>query len=91
MKARLLELELDAPSLRGNPLGDPSVRTVHALLPPGREDGRGLPAVLMLLAAAALRWASWRTSPATWARKAGSRSSANPGWARARAPPTCCR
>ena len=48
MKARLLELELDAPSLAGNPLGDPSRRPLLALLPPGREDGHGLPAVYFL-------------------------------------------
>lgn len=48
MKARLLELELDAPSLAGNPLGDPARRPLYALLPPGRENGRGLPAVYFL-------------------------------------------
>jgi len=48
MKDRLLELELDAPSLRGNPLGDPSSRPLIALLPPGHADGRGLPAVYFL-------------------------------------------
>ncbi len=48
MKDRLLELELDAPALRGNPLGDPSRRTLYALLPPGRTDGAGLPAVYFL-------------------------------------------
>ncbi|MBK9516402.1 MAG: alpha/beta hydrolase [Anaeromyxobacter sp.] len=48
MKARLLELELDAPSLAGNPLGDPARRPLYALLPPGRDDGAGLPAVYFL-------------------------------------------
>jgi pimeloyl-ACP methyl ester carboxylesterase len=48
MHGRLLELELDAPALRGNPLGDPSRRPLWALLPPGRDDGRGLPAVYFL-------------------------------------------
>jgi pimeloyl-ACP methyl ester carboxylesterase len=48
MHGRLLELELDAPSLRGNPLGDPSRRLVLALLPPGRADGRGLPTITFL-------------------------------------------
>jgi len=48
MKARLLELELDAPALAGNPLGDPSRRPLLALLPPGRDDGRDLPAVYFL-------------------------------------------
>lgn len=48
MKARLLELEIDAPALAGNPLGDPARRPLYALLPPGREDARGLPAVYLL-------------------------------------------
>jgi pimeloyl-ACP methyl ester carboxylesterase len=48
MHGRLLELELDSPALRGNPLGDPSRRPLFALLPPGREDGAGLPAVYFL-------------------------------------------
>lgn len=48
MKDRLLELELDAPALAGNPLGDPARRPLFALLPPGRADGRGLPAVYFL-------------------------------------------
>ncbi len=48
MKDRLLELELDAPALAGNPLGDPSRRPLYALLPPGRADGRGLPTVYFL-------------------------------------------
>lgn len=47
MPARLLELEVDAPSLAGNPLGDPSRRTVLAWLPPGHESGP-LPAVYFL-------------------------------------------
>jgi pimeloyl-ACP methyl ester carboxylesterase len=48
MSPRLLELEFDAPSLRANPLGDPSRRLVLALLPPGRSDGRGLPTITFL-------------------------------------------
>ena len=40
MHGRLLELELDAPSLRGNPLGDPSRRTLVAWVPPGAERRR---------------------------------------------------
>ncbi len=48
MTGRLLELEIDAPALRGNPLGDPSRRPLLCWLPPGREDGRGLPAVYFL-------------------------------------------
>lgn len=48
MTARLLELELDAPALAGNPLGDPARRPLLALLPPGRQDGRGLPAAYFL-------------------------------------------
>jgi hypothetical protein len=39
MRDRLLQLEIDAPALRGNPLGDPSRRPLLALLPPGRSDG----------------------------------------------------
>ena len=48
MRSRLHELELDAPALRGNPLGDPSLRPLYVLLPPGRGDGEGLPAVYFL-------------------------------------------
>ncbi len=48
MNGRLLELELDAPALAGNALGDPSRRPLFAYLPPGREDGAGLPAVYFL-------------------------------------------
>jgi pimeloyl-ACP methyl ester carboxylesterase len=48
VNGHLLELELDAPSLRGNALGDPSRRPLLVLLPPGRTDGRGLPAVYFL-------------------------------------------
>jgi pimeloyl-ACP methyl ester carboxylesterase len=48
MRERLLELELDSPALAGNPLGDPARRPLLALLPPGRRDGRGLPAVYFL-------------------------------------------
>jgi pimeloyl-ACP methyl ester carboxylesterase len=48
MKDRLLELEIDSTALRGNPLGDPSRRALLALLPPGRSDGHGLPAVYFL-------------------------------------------
>jgi len=48
MRDRLLELDIDSAALRGNPLGDPSRRTLLALLPPGHTDGRGLPAVYFL-------------------------------------------
>jgi S-formylglutathione hydrolase FrmB len=48
MHGRLLELELDSPALAGNPLGDPSRRPLLAWLPPGRADGRGLPAITFL-------------------------------------------
>ncbi len=47
MHGRLLELELDAPSLRDNPLGDPSRRPLVAYVPPGPE-GRRHPAVYFL-------------------------------------------
>ena len=47
MQGSLLELDLDAPSLRGNPLGDPSRRTLVAYVPPGAE-GRRFPSVTFL-------------------------------------------
>jgi S-formylglutathione hydrolase FrmB len=47
MHGRLVELPFDAPSLRGNPLGDPSRRTLHALVPPG-PAGRRFPSVTFL-------------------------------------------
>jgi S-formylglutathione hydrolase FrmB len=47
MHGRLLELELDAPSLRDNPLGDPSRRPLVAWVPPGGA-GRRFPAVTFL-------------------------------------------
>jgi pimeloyl-ACP methyl ester carboxylesterase len=47
MPGRLVELELDSPALAGNPLGDPSRRTVLAWTPPG-HDGGPLPAVYFL-------------------------------------------
>jgi S-formylglutathione hydrolase FrmB len=46
MKGSLVELELDAPALAGNPLGDPARRQVLVWLPPG--GGRDLPAVYLL-------------------------------------------
>jgi poly(3-hydroxybutyrate) depolymerase len=48
MNGRLLELELDAPALAGNPLGDPTRRPLFVYTPPGRADGAGLPAVYFL-------------------------------------------
>ncbi len=39
MQGRLEWVELDAPSLRGNPLGDPSRRELLAWLPPGYDGG----------------------------------------------------
>ncbi len=47
MHGKLIELALDAAPLRGNPLGDASLRTLLVYLPPG-SDGRGLPAVYFL-------------------------------------------
>lgn len=47
MHGRLLELELDAPSLRDNPLGDPSRRPLFAYVPAG-PAGRRFPAVTFL-------------------------------------------
>ena len=46
MRGTLLELEVDAPALAGNPLGDPARRTVLAWVPPG--GAAGLPAVTFL-------------------------------------------
>ncbi len=46
MQGRLEADTLDAPSLRGNPLGDPSRRPVYLYLPPGFRPG--LPAVYFL-------------------------------------------
>jgi S-formylglutathione hydrolase FrmB len=47
MHGRLLELELDAPSLSGNPLGDPTRRPLFAYVPPG-PPGRRFPTVTFL-------------------------------------------
>ena len=46
MHGQILELELDAPSLRDNPLGDPSRRPLVVYVPPGGAAGR--PAVYFL-------------------------------------------
>jgi len=48
MNGRLLEFTVDSPALAGNPLGDPSRRPLLAWLPPGHQDGAGLPAVYFL-------------------------------------------
>jgi len=40
MHGRLLELTIDSPALRGNPLGDPSRRLLIAYVPPGAESRR---------------------------------------------------
>ena len=42
MRGKLIELELEVDALAGNPLGDPSRRTVLVYLPPG-QDGRAPP------------------------------------------------
>jgi pimeloyl-ACP methyl ester carboxylesterase len=47
MRGKLIELELEVDALAGNPLGDPSRRTVLVYLPPG-QDGRRLPTVTFL-------------------------------------------
>jgi pimeloyl-ACP methyl ester carboxylesterase len=47
MHGTLIELEIDALPLAGNPLGDPSRRTLLVYLPPG-SDGKGLPTVTFL-------------------------------------------
>jgi S-formylglutathione hydrolase FrmB len=46
MHGQLLELEIDAPALRRNPLGDPARRPLVAYVPPGGAEGR--PAVYFL-------------------------------------------
>jgi S-formylglutathione hydrolase FrmB len=46
VKGALVELEVDAPSLAGNPLGDPSRRAVLVWVPPG--GAAGLPTVTFL-------------------------------------------
>jgi pimeloyl-ACP methyl ester carboxylesterase len=46
MHGTLVELELDAPALAGNPLGDPGRRPLLVYLPPGHRPG--LPAVYLL-------------------------------------------
>jgi len=46
MNGQLLELEIDAPALRDNPLGDPSRRPLIVYVPPGGAEGR--PAVYFL-------------------------------------------
>ncbi len=46
MRGRVVELEVDAPALAGNPLGDPARRLVLAWVPPG--PARPLPAVYFL-------------------------------------------
>lgn len=48
MRGRLEELEITSPALEGNPLGDPSRRTLLAYLPPGHVPDRPLPAVYFL-------------------------------------------
>ncbi len=57
MHGTLIELEIDAPPLAGNPLGDPSRRTLLVYLPPG-SDGKGLPTVTFLhgFSGSALGW-----------------------------------
>src|SRR5512145_2700114 len=47
MHGRVLELEVDASSLRGNPLGDPSRRPLVAYVPAGPQ-GRTFPCVTFL-------------------------------------------
>ncbi|HVO21387.1 MAG TPA: alpha/beta hydrolase-fold protein [Anaeromyxobacter sp.] len=47
MHGKLVELEIDARPLAGNPLGDPSRRTLLVYLPPG-HGGAPLPAVYFL-------------------------------------------
>lgn len=49
MQGRLERLTVRAPSLEGNPLGDPAERPLWLYLPPGHDEARGrLPAVYFL-------------------------------------------
>jgi S-formylglutathione hydrolase FrmB len=49
MRGRLETVEIDAPSLRGNPLGDPARRALLVYLPPGYDGGgERYPAVYFL-------------------------------------------
>jgi len=49
MQGRLELLSLRAPSLEGNPLGDPAERPLYLYLPPGHDQARGrFPAVYFL-------------------------------------------
>jgi enterochelin esterase-like enzyme len=48
MHGQLVTLQLHAPSLEGNPLGDPAERPLLCWLPPGHEPGAPLPAVYFL-------------------------------------------
>ena len=47
MHGRLIELEMEVEALAGNPLGDPTARTLLVYLPPGHDHAR-LPAVYFL-------------------------------------------
>jgi S-formylglutathione hydrolase FrmB len=58
MQGRLLTLAVRSAALAGNPLGDPTERPLLAWIPPGRADGRGLPAAYFLhgFTGSALGW-----------------------------------
>ncbi len=59
MKGELLELEVDAPALAGNALGDPARRTLLVYVPPG--GAAGLPTITFLHGFAG-SVAGWRTA-----------------------------
>jgi S-formylglutathione hydrolase FrmB len=60
MNGSLLELEVDAPALASNPLGDPARRTVLLYVPPG--GAAGLPSITFLHGFGG-SVAGWRSAP----------------------------
>lgn len=67
MHGRVVRLRLESRLLRGNPLGDPHVRELLVYLPPGHDDGRRYPVILVLPAYAGhpeglVEWSPWKRS-----------------------------
>ena len=48
LAGRVELLEVESEALRGNPAGEPHRRQVPVYLPPGAEDGPGLPCLFLL-------------------------------------------
>src|SRR6266568_4208212 len=66
MQGRLELLSLRAPSLEGNPLGDPAERPLYLYLPPGHDQARGrFPAVYFLHGFTRLGGSQWANSSAS--------------------------